>query len=66
MGFKPSPFFAVRLYYWAEAFARGHHKDHSSFLQWDEINFNLPVDPAYDPSKPQVMKWDEKLAKDFR
>jgi hypothetical protein len=61
MGCKPSPFFAVWFYYWAEDFARGCHLDKTNFMRWDSIKLNLPGDPQYNPSKRRVMKWDEKL-----
>jgi hypothetical protein len=63
MGCKPSPFFAVRFYYWAEEFARGEHSDPKNALRWDCIKLNLPGDPAYNPTKPRVMKWDDILQK---
>jgi hypothetical protein len=63
MGCRPSPFFAIRFYYWAEEFARGHHLDPDNKLRWDEIRLNLPGDPKYDPSLPSVMKWDALLEK---
>jgi hypothetical protein len=63
MGCKPSPFFSVRFYYWAEEFARGWHADPKNALRWDFIKLNLPGDPAYNPTKPRVMKWDDVLQK---
>jgi hypothetical protein len=63
MGCKPSPFFAIRFYYWAEEFARGNHTDPDNKLRWDIIILNLPGDAAYDPTQPRVMKWDEFLEK---
>jgi hypothetical protein len=63
MGCKPSPFFAVRFYYWAEEFARGHHSDPKNYMRWDFIRLNLPGDPSYNPTKPRVMKWDDSLQK---
>jgi hypothetical protein len=63
MGCKPSPFFAIRFYYWAEEFARGRHCDPRNFLRWDWIKMNLPGDSKYDPTKPRVMKWDASVDK---
>ena len=63
MGCRPSPFFSVRFYYWAEEFARGLHSDPNNALRWDSVLLNLPGDPAYNPTKPRVMKWDEALQK---
>jgi hypothetical protein len=38
MGCKPSPYFAIRFYYWAEEFARGNHKDPDNKLRWESSN----------------------------
>jgi hypothetical protein len=61
MGFRPSPYYAVRLYYWAEEFAWGNPKQISNPLRWNEVILNLPGNPAYDPTLPQVMKWDKVI-----
>jgi hypothetical protein len=58
MGLKPSPYMAVRLYYLAEAFARGNRQEKSNPLRWDHVKLNLPGNPHYDPSLPRVMKWN--------
>ena len=63
MGLKPSPYMAIRFYYWAEEFARGNQSDPNNMLRWDLVVLNLPGDPAFDPSKPHVYKWDEALEK---
>jgi hypothetical protein len=68
MGLKPSPFMAVRFYYWAEEFAKGNRREKGNHLRWDHVKLNLPGDPAYDPTKPRVMKWDltiENIAVDI-
>jgi hypothetical protein len=61
MGCKPSPFFAVRFYYWAEEFARGCHLDKTNSMRWDNVKFNIPGDPEFNPCKPRVMKWDDEI-----
>ena len=58
-GMRPSPFFTVRFYYWAEEFARGDRNARSNSLRWDRVILNLPGDPAFDPTRPWVMKWDD-------
>ena len=58
MGLKPSPYMAVRFYYFAEEFARGDRREENNPLRWDVIVLNLPGDPNYDPSLPRVMKWN--------
>jgi hypothetical protein len=68
MGMKPSPYNAVRYFYWAEEFARGNPVDSKNALRYDRVKLNLPGDPAFDPTLPLVMKWndaDDKLAGDI-
>jgi hypothetical protein len=61
MGLKPSPYMAVRFYYWAEEFGRGNRRDLTNPLRWDFIKLNLLGDPTYDPTLPRVMKWDSSI-----
>jgi hypothetical protein len=61
MGLKPFPYMAVRFYYLAEEFARGHRRERTNPLRWDYIRLNLPGDPIYDPTLPRVMKWDKSI-----
>jgi hypothetical protein len=61
MGLKPSPFMAIRFYYLAEEFARGNCRHNCNELRWDVEKMNLPGDPAYDPTQPGVMKWDNLI-----
>ena len=44
MGLTPSPYMAVRFYYFAEEFARGNRLDPLNALKWDRIRLNLPGD----------------------
>jgi hypothetical protein len=61
MGLKPSLYMVVRFYYLAEEFTRGHRRERTNPLRWDYIRLNLPGDPTYDPTLPQVMKWDKSI-----
>jgi hypothetical protein len=61
MGAKPSPFCAVSFFYLAEEFIRGNRLDPSNPLRWDKIVLNIPGDPAYNPTKPRLFKWDSLL-----
>jgi hypothetical protein len=61
MGFKPSPYYATRFYYWAEEFVRGNRREKTNPLRWDEIRLNLPGDKGCDPTLPRVMKWDLEI-----
>jgi hypothetical protein len=56
IGLRPSPYMAIRFYYWAEEFARGNPRDKESHLRWDEVVLNLPGDPSFDPAMPRVYK----------
>ena len=58
MGFRPSPYYAVRFYHWAEEFARGNRREKGNPLRWDEVRLNLPGASAFNPTLPRVMKWD--------
>ena len=59
MGMRPSPYNAVRQYYWGEEFARGNPSDKSNPMGYDRIRLNLPGMPEYDPAFPKVMKWQD-------
>jgi hypothetical protein len=63
MGFKPSPYMAVRFYYWTEEFARGNCRHKSNGLRWDCIVLNLPGSPSYDSTQLRMMKWDATIKK---
>jgi hypothetical protein len=58
MDLKPSPFVAIRFYYWAEEFARGNRREKNNPLRWDYVKLNLPGDATYNPILPRVTKWD--------
>ena len=57
MGMRPSPYNAVRYYYWGEEFARGDRSTPTNPMGYDEIRLNLPGMAEYDPTLPKVMKW---------
>jgi hypothetical protein len=40
MGLRPSPYMAIRFYYWAEEFARGNPRDRKNQLRWDDVVLN--------------------------
>ena len=58
MGMRPSPYNAVRHYYWGEEFARGNRSLPSNPMGYDQIRLNLPGMGLYDPSLPEIMKWN--------
>ena len=58
MGMRPSPYNAVRHYYWAEEFARGDPGKKGNPMAFDRLILNLPGMVTYNPSLPKVMKWN--------
>ena len=61
MGMRPSPYNAVRYYYWGEEFARGDPLDPQNPMGYDCIRLNLPGMNHFDPTLPKVMKWRTEL-----
>jgi hypothetical protein len=60
MGMRPSPYNAVRFYYWGEEFAKGNLRDLSNPFGFDEIRLNLPGMKTYDTLQPKIVKWNSK------
>ena len=60
MGMKPSPYGAVRYYYWGEEVARGDPSNIQNPMGYDSIRLNLPGMEDYEPEWPKVMKWASK------
>jgi len=56
MGFKPSPYVAIRLQMWGEEIVRGDRRDPSNVFRWDYVRLNLPTAEGYDPALPWVSK----------
>ena len=52
---RPSPYNAVRYYYWGEEFARGDPSDTNNPMGYDQIRLNLPGMSEFDPLLPNVM-----------
>lgn len=63
MGMKPSPYNAVRHYYWGEEFARGNPATPGNPMGYHSIRLNLPGMEEYDPALPKVMKWNKDALK---
>jgi hypothetical protein len=61
MGLRPSPYYAVRYYYWAEELVRGNRRCPNNPLRWDEIRINCPGNATHDPTLPRVMKWNKLI-----
>ena len=61
MGMKPSPYNAVRFYYWGEEFARGNLRNLTNPFGYDKVIMNLPGMDTHDATKPKVMKMNTAL-----
>ena len=59
MGMRPSPYLAIRQYYWGEEFARGNPVRVGNPMGYDRVRLNLPGMESYNPVLPKVMKWRE-------
>ena len=59
MGFKPSPEWACRYYYFAEEFIRGNEEEKTNPLYWKNVVLNLMGNKNFNPSLPSVYKWDD-------
>ena len=57
-GMRQSPEHSAAFYYVAEEFIRGKQDDINNPLRWDRIVLNLIGNKNYNPSFPNVYKWD--------
>eukprot|EP00985_Skeletonema_marinoi_P010946 scaffold5151_cov168-Skeletonema_marinoi.AAC.1 len=62
MGFKPSPYIAVKMTLIAEEVVRGDRHDEENPFHWTTTRTNLPGSADYDPGK----SWIAKIRKDGR
>lgn len=58
MGLKNSPVWAAFFYYLMEEFARGNEADLENPFGWDEVRFNIIGQDNFNPSLPNVIKWN--------
>lgn len=70
MGFKPSPYNAVRAFGWCEDIIQGYERDLGNPLRWDRVRLNLPGQLDYNPTLPWVSNTfdsngSEQIARDF-
>ncbi len=67
MGFRPSPYKSIRMYFIAKEVIRGDQHDPINPFQWDTILLNLPGMREYSPSLAWISKHrsDGSLASDF-
>ena len=57
MGMRPSPYNAVRYFYWGDEFIRGNPNRSDNAMRYNRVILNLPCMENYDPRQPKVMKW---------
>ena len=60
-GSRQSPEVACTFYYLAEEFIRGNQQESGNPLRWDEIVLNLIGSKDYNPTYPNVYKWDSRM-----
>jgi len=60
MGLRPSPEWSCRFYYLAEEFIRGNERETQNPLRWDKVVLNLIGNANFNPSLPNVFKWNEQ------
>ena len=60
MGFRASPYMAVRFYYLAEEVIVGNTQDLDNALGWQSVILNLPGMKDFDPQKPWVFRWNKR------
>ena len=60
MGFRASPYMAVRFYYLAEEVIIGDPEDLDNPLSWQAVILNLPGMKNFDPRKPWVFRWNKR------
>jgi hypothetical protein len=70
MGFKPSPYNAVRAFGWCKDIIQGYERDLDNPPRWDRVKLNLPCQTDYDPMVPWVSKTfssngSEQITRDF-
>ena len=58
MGYKPSPYCAVRSYYLAEEFIVGDISSLTNPFRYDEVILTLPGNEDFNPALRRVYKWD--------
>ena len=58
MGYKPSPYGAIRIYYHAEEFIVGNTKGPNNPFCFDTVVLNMPGNDNYNPALRRVYKFD--------
>jgi len=56
MGFRASPYYAVKPFSWGLDVVRGNHKDQNNAFAFDSIRINLPGSETYTPTLPWISK----------
>ena len=56
MGFRSSPYYAVKAYSWCLDMVKGNPDDSSNPFAFNNVKLNLPGSKEYDPVKPWLVK----------
>jgi len=56
MGFRSSPYYAVKAFSWCLDIVRGNPKDPANPFSFDSVEENLPGSVGYDPQRPWLVK----------
>jgi len=67
MGFRSSPYIAVKMFGWTLDMVRGNKNDLNNPFRWNRIRLNLPGSDGYNPMIPWVCKmWNNEEASDAK
>ena len=59
MGFRSSPYIAVKTFNWCLDVVRGDPEDQCNAFRYDHVRLNLPGDPKYNPELPWLCKMNK-------
>ena len=60
MGFRPSPYLAIRHLAISEEFVRGDRLNPLNPFKFDRVILNLPCSSEFDPTMPWIYKWNSE------
>ena len=67
MGFRSSPYLAVKMFGWTLDMIKGNRHDARNPFRWNEVQINLPGSRCYDPRKAWICKvWDKQECNDAK
>ena len=67
MGFRSSPYIAVKMFGWTLEMIRGDRHDVKNPFRWNRVQINLPGSVGYNPSKAWICKmWNHQECNDAK